>query len=268
MARIFLQLFTRFCEFPNVKLLILSCPEDEILKSFKSTPDKTFVEILLWTDDPTCLRNVKAFLTQHLQMIAERHGLSSSGWPDVDDLEKLTIQASGLFIWAVTGSNYINAWLHIQGKEILKTIHKQFDNKAMEEINTLYCTIFDFSYPKKIQNPWIFETFHRLTGTIMVLRVPMNIRDLSTLMDLQEMPHSDRVDIRKFVENLRTLLVSDLDDVTEETIPRAHKSFFDFITGDHIPKRFCVDIETSNAKLALLCLQHFTLAYPDVHTTH
>ncbi|KAG6863185.1 hypothetical protein C0993_012562 [Termitomyces sp. T159_Od127] len=82
------------------------------------------------------------------------------------------------------------------------------------------------------------------------------------------MPHSDHVDIRNFVENLRTLLVFDLDDVTEETVPRAHKSFFDFIIGDHIPKRFCVDIQTSNAELALLCLHHLTLAYPDVHTTH
>ncbi|KAG6877181.1 hypothetical protein C0993_009579, partial [Termitomyces sp. T159_Od127] len=267
-ARIFSQLFTRFREFPNVKILISSRPEDEILKSFKSTPDQRFIEILLRTDDPTCLRDVKAFLTRRLQTIAERHGLSSSGWPDVDDVEKLAIRASGLFIWAVTASNYIDARLRIQGKEILKTILKQFDNKAMEEINTLYRTILDFSYPKKIQNPWIFETFRRLIGTIMVLREPMNIRDLSALLDLREVPHSDHVDVRKFVENLRTLLVSDLDDVTEETVPRAHKSFFDFITGDHIPKRFCVDIETSNAELALLCLHHLTLAYPDVHTTH
>ncbi|KAG6882483.1 hypothetical protein C0993_010393, partial [Termitomyces sp. T159_Od127] len=267
-ARIFSQLFTRFREFPNVKILISSRPEDEILKSFKSTPDQRFIEILLRTDDPTCLRDVKAFLTRRLQTIAERHGLSSSGWPDVDDVEKLAIRASGLFIWAVTASNYIDARLRIQGKEILKTILKQFDNKAMEEINTLYRTILDFSYPKKIQNPWIFETFRRLIGTIMVLREPMNIRDLSALLDLRETPHSDHVDIRNFVEKLRTLLVFDLDDVTEETVPRAHKSFFDFIIGDQIPKRFCVDIETSNAELALLCLHHLTLAYPDVHTTH
>ncbi|KAG6882030.1 hypothetical protein C0993_012157, partial [Termitomyces sp. T159_Od127] len=138
----------------------------------------------------------------------------------------------------------------------------------MKEIKTLYHAILNFSYPEEIEDPWIFETFRRLIGTMMVLREPMNIRDLSALLDLRETPHSDHVDIRNFVEKLRTLLVFDLDDVTEETVPRAHKSFFDFIIGDQIPKRFCVDIETSNAELALLCLHHLTLAYPDVHTTH
>ncbi|KAG6875348.1 hypothetical protein C0993_009663, partial [Termitomyces sp. T159_Od127] len=166
-ARIFSQLFTRFREFPNVKILISSRPEDEILKSFKSAPDKRFVELLLRTDDPTCLRDVKTFLTQRLQTIAERHGLSSIGWPDVDDVEKLAIRASGLFIWAVTASNYINARLRIQGKEILKTVLEQFDEEGMDEIKALYCTILDFSYPQKIGNPWIFETFRRLIGTIM-----------------------------------------------------------------------------------------------------
>ncbi|KAG6863169.1 hypothetical protein C0993_012636, partial [Termitomyces sp. T159_Od127] len=165
-------------------------------------------------------------------------------------------------------SNYINARLRLRGKEILKTVLNQLDNKAMKEIKSLYRTILDFLYPEELEDPWAFETFRRLIGTIMVLREPMNIRDLSALLDLREMPHSDHVDIRNFVEKLRTLLVFDLDDVTEETVPRAHKSFFDFITGDNIPERFCVDIETSNAELALLCLQHLTLAYPDVHTTH
>ncbi|KAG6864036.1 hypothetical protein C0993_009586, partial [Termitomyces sp. T159_Od127] len=232
-ARIFSDLFTRFRKFHNVKILISSRPEDEILKSFKYTPDKRFIELYLRTDDPNCLRDVKTFLTQRLKTISERHDLSSSGWPDEDDVEKLAIQASGLFIWAVTASNHINARLRLQGKEILKTVLKQLDNKAMKEINTLYRTILDFLYPKELDDPWAFETFRRLIGTIMVLREPMNIRDLSALLDLQEMPHSDHVDIRNFVEKLRTLLVSDLDDVTEETIPRAHKSFFDFITGDN-----------------------------------
>ncbi|KAG6895018.1 hypothetical protein C0993_010308, partial [Termitomyces sp. T159_Od127] len=105
-AKIFSQLFTRFHKFPNVKILISSRPEDAILKSFNHSPDKGYIELLLRTDDPTCLRDVKTFLTQRLTMIAARHSLSSSGWPDVGDVEKLAIQASGLFIWAVTAFNY------------------------------------------------------------------------------------------------------------------------------------------------------------------
>ncbi|KAG6898526.1 hypothetical protein C0993_006215, partial [Termitomyces sp. T159_Od127] len=176
-ARIFSQLITSFREFPNVKILISSRPEDEILKafpnvkilissrpedeilkSFKSTPDQRFFTLLLQTEDPTCLRDVKTFLTQRLTVIATRHGLSSSGWPDEDDVEKLAIQASGLFIWAVTASNYINARLRLRGKEILKTVLNQLDNKAMKEINTLYRTILDFLYPEELEDPWAFET--------------------------------------------------------------------------------------------------------------
>ncbi|KAG6859425.1 hypothetical protein C0995_008662 [Termitomyces sp. Mi166 len=209
-------------------------------------------------------------MERHLTQIAEKRGLYTSGWPGDERLERLVERASGLFIWAVTAYKYIDQRLRLDGTEALNTVLDRFDNAAMTNMNTLYGRILEELYPKGYKDEWTREKFRRLVGAILVLREPMNIRDLGSLLDLRETRNSPPVDVRAFVDNLRTLLVADLDDVTENTIPRAHKSFLDFITstGDHIPDHFRVDVVASNAEMVLLCLRHLTLAYSDAYATH
>ncbi|KAG6885288.1 hypothetical protein C0993_003572, partial [Termitomyces sp. T159_Od127] len=269
-ATIFSQLFSKLPDYSNAKVLITSRPEDEILKSFRNTAYRHHVqELAIDIADWSSHRDVKTYLERRLTDIAKKRCLSSAVWPGDDRLEKLVERASGLFIWAVTASNYIDVQLRLRGREVLNNILDQFDNKAMMEINTLYRTILEFAYPETLSNEWTLEIFRRLMGIIIVLRQPKNIRDLQTLLDLRETPESEPVDVKNFVEHLRTLLVTNADDITEGTIPQVHKSFFDFITssGDHIPKRFRVDIEASNAEMAIVCLFHLTAAYPAVRDT-
>lgn len=270
-ATIFSQLFSKLPDYPNAKILITSRPEDEILKSFRTAAHRHQIkELAIDITDSSSHRDVKTYLKRRLTEVAKKRCLPSAIWPGDDRLEKLVERSSGLFIWAVTASNYIDARLRLRGREVLNNVLDQFDNKAMMEINTLYRTILEFAYPETLSDAWTLETFRRLMGSIMVLRQPKNIRDLQSLMDLRETPKSEPVDVKNFVEHLRTLLVATPDDITEDTIPQVHKSFFDFITssGDHIPKRFCVDIEASNAEMALVCLFHIAGAYSTVNDTH
>ncbi|KAG6860524.1 hypothetical protein C0995_010199 [Termitomyces sp. Mi166 len=269
-ATVFSHLFSRLPDYPNAKILISSRPEDEILRSFRTTTHERHVrELVIDIADSNSRRDVKIYLERRLTEIAKKRSLSSAVWPGDTRLEKLVERASGLFIWAVTASNYIDMRLRLRGREVLNNVLDQFDNKAMTEINTLYRTILDFAYPEPFSDEWTLETFRRLVGMIMVLREPKKICDLTSLLDLRETPESEPVDVKNFVEHLRTLLVTNVDEITEETIPQVHKSFFDFITsiGDHIPERFRVDIEASNAEMAFLCFRHLTAAYSRVSDT-
>ncbi|KAG6904965.1 hypothetical protein DXG01_005924 [Tephrocybe rancida] len=268
----FSKLFSKLSDYPNAKILISSRPEDEILKSFRNTDmalEQHVLELVISITDSDSRRDVRTYFQRRLTEIAMKRGLSSAVWPGDERLEKLVERASGLFIWAVTAANYIHNLLRIHGKEVLDSALAQFDNKAMTDINTLYLTILENAYPKEFSNVWTFETFRRLLGAMMVLREPMNVGGLGYLLDLRETPGSDPVDVLNFVEHLRPLLVADVDDITEHTIPGAHKSFFDYLTstGEHIPERFHINVQASNAELALACLRQLTKAYPIVRST-
>ncbi|KAG6873046.1 hypothetical protein C0995_003802 [Termitomyces sp. Mi166 len=208
-ATLFSQLFARLHDHPNAKVLISSRSEDAILKPFRDAiQNGNIKEIQINTSDSNSCRDVKMVLERRLTKIAMRYNLPSAVWPGDHRLEKLAGRASGLFIWAVTASNYIDMRLRHRGTEILQSVLDQFDNQAMTGINTLYREILEFSYPKVITDQWSFETFRRLLGAIIVLREPMTIGDLGDFLDLRESPEGNRVDVKNFVEHLRTLLMN------------------------------------------------------------
>ncbi|KAG6855539.1 hypothetical protein H0H87_001395 [Tephrocybe sp. NHM501043] len=270
-ASIFSELFPKLSDYPNAKILISSRPEDEILKSFRNTNMEQYVlELAIDINDSNSRRDVKTYLEKRLTDIADHRRLPTSIWPGNDRLENLVERASGLFIWAVTAANYIDNHIQISGKEVMDSVLSQFDSEGMTDINTLYRTILEEAFPENFSNEWTVEKFRRLMGAIMVLREPLSIGDLDHLIDLRQAPDHEPVDIKNFVGNLRTLLMADMDNITESTISRVYKSFFDYIisTGTHIPERFHVSAKASNAELALLCLYHLTVAYPIVCSTH
>ncbi|KAG6910610.1 hypothetical protein DXG01_009119 [Tephrocybe rancida] len=271
-AATFSKLFSKLPDYPNAKILISSRPEDEILKSFRNTDtplEQHVLELAINIYDSDSRRDVRTYFQRRLAEIAMKRGLSSAVWPGDERLEKLVERASGLFIWAVTAVNYIHNLLRIRGKEVMDSALAQFDNKAMTDINTLYLTILENAYPEAFSDEWTFETFRRLLGAMMVLREPMNVGGLGYLLDLRETPGREPVDVLNFVEHLRPLLVADVDDITEYTFPGVHKSFFDYLTsaGEHIPERFYINVQASNAELALACLRQLTSAYPIVRST-
>ncbi|KAG6914178.1 hypothetical protein DXG01_001922, partial [Tephrocybe rancida] len=271
-AATFSKLFSKLLDYPNAKILISSRPEDEILKSFRDTDttlEQHVLKLAININDSNTRRDVRTYFQRRLTEIAMKHDLSSAVWPGDERLENLVDRASGLFIWAATAANYIHNFLRIHGKEVLDSALAQFDDKAMTDINTLYLTILENAYPKAFSKEWTFETFRRLLGAMIVLREPMNVGGLGSFLDLRETPGGKPVDVLNFVKHLRPLLVADVDDITEHTIPGSHKSFFDYLTstGEHIPERFHINVQASNAELALVCLRHLTTVYPIVRST-
>ncbi|KAG6907176.1 hypothetical protein DXG01_010073 [Tephrocybe rancida] len=270
-ATIFSDLFAKLSHHRNTKIIISSRPEAEILRQFKDSTHSQYVkELNIRTDDEASHQDIKAFLEHRLGQVAKKYLLPPVVWPKVEHLEQLARRSSGLFIWAVTASNHIDASLRLRGGEDPDDVFVEFNEGDLVDLTKLYMRILAFSYSNSAAKEWTFEVFRRIMGSLMVIQEPMNIRDLTAFLDLRRISKSTRVDIRNFVENLRTLLVPDSGEVTEATIPQAHKSFFDFLTsrGDSLSAPFRINIDAANAEIAFTCLRHVIGSYPDIQATH
>jgi hypothetical protein len=102
---------------------------------------------------------------------------------------------------------------------------------------------------------WEYERFRWIVGFIIGLKEPLTIGDLSGLLDLRETPDSDPVDMIHFVTNLRTVLVAGTENVSNDTIPRLHKSFVEYITSKRADPQFRIDVPVVDGRIATKCLR-------------
>ena len=268
-AIIFSCLFTELTRYPNVKVFISSRTEDDIRNPFARNLKVKYVKHV-HLDTATSLGDVSSFLRKKVGHIVERNGLNWEIWPGEERMSMLAARASGLFIWAVTVARFLQEQIDEYGTQCLEEILDALTGEALHDINTLYGLILCVTHPKNATD-WDFETFRRIMGAIVVSREPLCLDDLANLLDLRQTPSRPRVDIVNFVRRLRTVLVAGADAVDDKTIPRLHKSFFEFITspgaftgtGGHfrIDPRFCIDVHVAEAELVLRCMRQFQLFY-------
>lgn len=258
-ATIFSTLFPALSAHANVKVFISSRTEDEIRNPFaKPLHSKHVKRIHLDTSNPTSLRDVSAFVQRSLMKIVEERDLNWDVWPGELRANALGLRASGLFIWAVTAIKFVQEQIDSHGVECLHDVLDMLTADNLDDINTLYGLILRITL-KDNAAEWEFERFRRIIGAIIFLQEPLSLDDLAELLDLRK-EWSHPVDIPHFVRRLRTVLVTGTDAVDGKTIPRLHKSFFEFITSTHVDARFRVEPEYANLELAAQCLHQFSVA--------
>ena len=89
--------------------------------------------------------DVTAFLERRVAATMNEFCIDLSQWGE-ERMRKLCLQASGLFIWAVTAIEYIQAQIEEGGRECLDVVLDQLNADGMENINTLYITILKQTY--------------------------------------------------------------------------------------------------------------------------
>jgi hypothetical protein len=222
-AVIFSKLFTILPR--NAKLFISSRTEDEIRKPFTTAFSvKNVKHVHLDTSHPFSLRDVSFFLRQRVKSIVEDNDLNWGLWPGERRMEVLCDRASGLFIWAVTVTKFMQEQIKKSGTEIVNEILDQLTADDRGDINVLYATILRLTYTLD-EEEWIYERFRRIIGCIVVLQEPLCIGDLSKLLHLRKTSTSGLVDMKHFVSQLRTVLVAGTDPIDGGTIPRLHNPF-------------------------------------------
>ncbi|KAG6816851.1 hypothetical protein H0H87_002337 [Tephrocybe sp. NHM501043] len=256
-AMIFACLFQRLSLHGNAKVLLSSRTEDDIRNPFARYIDDQHVKhVHLDTASQSSIDDVSAFLRRKIARIVEDNDLNWADWPGERRIEILTRRASGLFIWAVTVAKFIQEQIDIMGTECLNDVLDMLDADTLGDINTLYSIILRETYKNTTSN-WEFEKFRRIVGAIVDLCEPLCLADLATLLNLKQRPSSSPVDIIKFVQRLRTVLVAGTGAINSETIPRLHKSFYEFIISQQADSRFRINLEITNGELAICCLTQF-----------
>lgn len=238
----------------NIKIFIASRTEDDIRKPFTSTFDVDQVKhVHLDTSSRSSIEDVNRFLLKKIDEIVEKHGLDVNQWPGEERMHALCDHAAGLFMWAVTATKFIQDQVDMSGREYLEVVLNELSTKGMGDINILYGTILRITH--KNADAWALERFRRIVGCIAVLQEPLGLGDIASLLNLRN-PSSDApVDLEHFVRRLRTVLVAGTNAIDTKTIPRLHKSFFEFIS-ERAEERFLVNLDSSNGELVLACLRH------------
>jgi hypothetical protein len=242
----------------NIKVLITSREEDDIRAALATAPNTKHLSV--GTDQKSSIEDVEIFLQDQIQKIATKHKLGE--WPGKEDMQKLYRQASGLFVWATTAVAYIGSRIKVSGSEYLDEVLGQLNVEGMGNINKLYHVILDNMYRDQT-NPWLFETFRRVVGAIVVLNTPFSVGVLAKILDLRRVDSKNPskihrpVDMLNFVRQLRTVLVAGTDEITQETIPRLHKSFFEYVTSKDIKPDLKVSLPMSHKEVAFKCLNYY-----------
>ena len=238
----------------HVKVFISSRTEDDIRKPFSATFHVNHVKhIHLDTSSDSSIRDVSTFLAKNMADIVDRNNLDVLEWPGERRMVNLCNQASGLFIWAVTAIKFIQDQVDACGKECLNDVFNELNSKGMGDINVLYGTILRIAHRTQT-DPWVFERFRRIVGCIVVLQLPLCLTDIRSLLNLRKNLSSDAVDIEHHVRRLRTVLVAGTDAINGQTVPRLHKSFYEFIISEQAEPRFRIDTEKSHGEVAIQCL--------------
>jgi hypothetical protein len=101
----------------------------------------------------------------------------------------------------------------------------------------------------------------RVLGTLVALHSSQIIATITSLLLL-----GDTYNVLHFFRRISSIIVSGLEPVDNQTLPRPHKSFFDWICSHHPEPCFCIDVNSHHEHLSMRCLEilklslHFNMA--------
>ncbi|KAG6875086.1 hypothetical protein C0992_005263 [Termitomyces sp. T32_za158] len=267
-ATIFAQLLNNLSDCPNAKIFISSRTEDEITNPFAQSIARNKHVKHMHLDTRASFNDVASYLSSNIKHIWLEYALPIGDWPGKEGLEKLADHASGLFIWAVTALKFFRQRAEAieLGSERLSSVLTDLtgSSKGLMDINALYHYIIVKTYEDQARSSddaeRIYRTFRRLVGAIVVLSEPFSVSNLCRILNTPQILSISTADVIHFIRRLRTVLIPGTGVVHSQTVPRLHKSFFEYITGDRVDIRFRVDISASHHELVVCCLHQLTLA--------
>jgi len=264
-ATIFSHLFQGLADYRNAKVFISSRTEDDIRNPFaRHMKDSHVKHVHLDTAAQSSIDDVATFLTRKVVQIVEENDLNWIVWPGEKRMAILALRASGLFIWATTVAKFLKEQIDTLRMECLNDVLDMVTAEDLCDINHLYNLILRQSYREKSNARWEYEKFRRIVGAIVVLREPLKLHDLSLLLDVRRTPSRTPVDVANFIRRLRTVLVAGANVVDDDTIPRLHKSFYEFIISQEVSSKFRIDPHNSEMELASRCLCSLSFAHSDI----
>ncbi|KAJ7793549.1 hypothetical protein B0H14DRAFT_139487 [Mycena olivaceomarginata] len=245
------------CDLPNVRFLITSRPERWAYISESETLElSVFKQHTLETS--SSVDEVTGFTTARMMDITAKEP-GWGNWPPPGDLQKLCIKADGLFHYAATALHWIEGQINEHGRAcqswVLKDLTQEGGLGQLEDLYRLILISFE-----NVDKPALNEQrrrarlagFQHVLGTILVLQKPLAISQIIAL--LADIPMS-KLDVRHFLQQLRSVLIPGTTTLFEEATPQVHKSFHDYIMEGRAPAEFRILAGHAHFVTARSCLE-------------
>jgi hypothetical protein len=237
-----LQLMSHVKELQTIKIrfFLTSRPEAHIRSCFRGvSPSLIYEAVLNKVTVSDCKENVQddimRFLKHELEAIQQKNQITED-WPGQDNLQKLSIKADGLFIYAATACRFLDGPNLTRSRLDLR-LKMIFDNKVtgdspQKNLDAIYTSILQFSVFGDVieeEKPEISSLFKQVVGSIVVLFEPLSAQYLSTLVDT---PLSS---VEETLKGLHSVLA--VPEKSNDTVQLLHLSFRDFL----IDSQRCLD---------------------------
>ena len=195
---------------PRFRLVVTSRPEDDISRALSAISE----HVELGSGESVSLsssRDIHSFLRQEFAGIASKYqGSLSPTWPGMEAIECLTNRSAGLFIYADTLIKFVDEG---QPDEQLKSILSGTLHHG--SITELYSQVLNVSF--KNPSEMVLEGFRKVTGTIILAKIPLGRQDILHLLDMTP------VALDHICHGLRSVLGSG------DPLHFVHQSFVDFL---------------------------------------
>jgi hypothetical protein len=241
---------------PNVKLLVFSRPESHIIKQVNRFTDSIRRSDLLTEESR---EDVRRFLQAELAKIADLHDLPN--WPSVEHLDLLCEFAAGHLGWAALAVRWFGDEVRREGESlyIRQLVFEEVKTVRKGDLYDLYAFILARVVPEAAKEEEKVR-YQRIFGTLAILKEPQTIATIARLLGAT-------YNVLHYFRRISSIIVNGLEGVPDlQTIPRPHKSFFDWICSDHPESRFRIDIKKQHKDLSMRCLEvlktslHFNMA--------
>ncbi|KAG5636248.1 hypothetical protein H0H81_008651 [Sphagnurus paluster] len=219
------------------KLLVTSRVEDDILRVL--SPICSAIDI---SSGATVVNHasddIRLFLKSRLSKIAKKYPNSlNPSWPGETTINDLTTRAAGLFVWAKTAVDFIDAG---EPNEQLHQVLK--GGTGLADVATLYTHILNTSFKKPSQD--VIHSIRVMIGSTILAKVPLHRLECIDLLNIQP----------SMLDYIRNGLQSVME--AGDILRFTHHSFADFmIDREKCPPQFLIDEDAQQQLLTSACLQ-------------
>jgi hypothetical protein len=240
---------------PNVKLLVFSRPETHIINQVKRFTDSIHCSDLVTEESR---EDVRRFLQAELARIAELHDMPN--WPSAEHVDLVCEFAAGHLGWAALAVRWFGDEVRREGESpyIRQVVFEQVKAVRKGDLYDLYAFILARVVPDNAKEEEKVR-YQRIFGTLAVLETPQTISTIASLLGAT-------YNVLHYFRRISSIIVNGLEAVDSQTIPRPHKSFFDWICSSHPEPQFRIYVKTQHKDLSMKCLDilkaslHFNMA--------
>lgn len=163
-----------------------------------------------------------------------------SDWPGERNLEKLTMRAAGLFVWAETVVKFMHQGLPNQQLELV--LGGNLGGKDI--LTTLYQGILDVAF-QNAKSPETLQMFRLVVSTIILAKTPLHVNDLHQLLS------EPRVSVEYILDKLSTVISIGKAD---KLVCLDHLLFTEFLCdSQRCSREFYIDCAQESQNIALRC---------------